>query len=117
MYKVPKRTPTSIEKNDSIGGDPIEVQIQRMINNGEVLGEEKEMIYTKPSDGVVYGTDIRGDKQEKAIEMTEKVAHDVMRRRELKALKEKEEREKKDNKTDEKPTENQGQNQAENNSI
>ena len=89
MYKVPQRTITSIEKNDSVEGETIEQQIQRMINNGEVLGEEKDMIYTKPSEGVVYGTDIRGDKQEKAIEMTEKVAHDVMRRRELKALKEK----------------------------
>ena len=79
MYKIPRRTSTSIERNESIEGEPIEMQIQRMINNGEVLGEEKEMIYTKPSEGVIYGTDIRGDKQEKAIEMTEKVAADVMR--------------------------------------
>ena len=93
MYKIPKRTATSIERNESIEGEPIEQQIQRMINNGEVLGEEKEMIYTKPSEGVLYGTDIRGDKQEKAIEMTEKVAADVMRRRELKSLKEKQKKE------------------------
>ena len=45
MYRIPKRTQTSIERNTSIEGDPIEMQIQRMINNGEVLGEEKEMIY------------------------------------------------------------------------
>ena len=64
-----------------------------MINNGEVVGEEKEMIYTKPSEGVMYGTDIRGDRQEKAIEMTEKVAADVMRRRELKSLAEKQKNE------------------------
>ena len=81
MYKIPTRTITSIERNESIEGETLEMQIQRMINNGEVLGEEKEMIYTKPSEGVVYGTDIRGDKQEKAIEMTEKVAQDVMRER------------------------------------
>ena len=93
MYKIPKRTPTSIERNESIEGEPIEMQIQRMINNGEVVGEEKEMIYTKPSEGVIYGTNIRGDKQEKAIEMTEKVAADVMRRRELKSLAEKQKKE------------------------
>ena len=93
MYKIPKRTATSIERNESIEGEPIEQQIQRMINNGEVLGEEKEMIYTKPSEGVLYGTDIRGDRQEKAIEMTEKVAADVMRRRELKSLAEKQKNE------------------------
>ena len=69
MYKIPKKTITSIERNESIEGETLEMQIQRMINNGEVLGEEKEMIYTKPSEGVVYGTDIRGDKQEKAIEL------------------------------------------------
>ena len=85
MYKIPKRTQTSIDRNTSIEGETIEQQIQRMINNGEVLGEEKEMIYTKPSDGIVYGTNIRGDRQEKAIEMTEKVAANVMRRRELKS--------------------------------
>lgn len=93
MYKIPKRTATSIERNESIEGEPIEMQIQRMINNGEVLGEEKEMIYTKPSEGVIYGTNIRADRQEKAIEMTEKVAADVMRRRELKSLKEKQKNE------------------------
>ena len=82
MYKIPKRTATSIEKNESIEGEPIEMQIQRMTNNGEVLGEEKQMIYTKPSEGVLYGTNIRDDRQEKAIEMTENVAADVMRRRE-----------------------------------
>ena len=93
MYKIPKRTATSIEKNESIEGEPIEMQIQRMINNGEVLGEEKQMIYTKPSEGVLYGTNIRDDRQEKAIEMTEKVAADVMRRRELKSLAEKQKNE------------------------
>lgn len=93
MYKIPRKTITSIERNESIEGETLEMQIQRMINNGEVLGEEKEMIYTKPSEGVVYGTDIRGDKQEKAIEMTEKVAADVMRRRELKSLAEKQKNE------------------------
>ena len=93
MYKIPKKTITSIERNESIEGETLEMQIQRMINNGEVLGEEKEMIYTKPSEGVLYGTDIRGDRQEKAIEMTEKVAADVMRRRELKSLAEKQKNE------------------------
>ena len=93
MYKITRKTITSIEGNESIEGETLEMQIQRMINNGEVLGEEKEMIYTNPSEGVVYGTDIRGDKQEKAIEMTEKVAADVMRRRELKSLAEKQKNE------------------------
>ena len=118
MYKIPKRTATSIERNESIEGEPIEQQIQRMINNGEVLGEEKEMIYTKPSEGVLYGTDIRGDRQEKAIEMTEKVAADVMRRRELKSLAEKQKTEEKkekekiqnEEKTNEKTNEKTGGN-------
>ena len=46
MYKIPRKTITSIERNESIEGETLEMQIQRMINNGEVLGEEKEMIYT-----------------------------------------------------------------------
>lgn len=117
MYKVPTRTITSIEKNDSVEGETIEQQIQRMITNGEVLGEEKEMIYTKPSEGVLYGTDIRGDRQEKAIEITEKVAADVMRRRELKALREKEEKEKRAAENEAKTTENPTQNSSEKNSI
>lgn len=89
MYKIPNRTVTTLDVNTSVEGETIEQQIERLVNNGEVIGDEKEMIYTKPSLGVVYGTDIRGDKQEKAIEMTEKVTKDVMRRRELNTLNEK----------------------------
>lgn len=81
MYKVPIKTNTRLKKNTSTEGETIEETITRMINNGDANFIEKEIIYTPPEKGVLYGTDIRGDKFDKAIENTEKVTNDVRKKR------------------------------------
>lgn len=73
MYKIPKQPETSIRRNESVEGESIEKAIQRMKNNNETELTTKDLIYTRPEDGVVYGTDIRGDKFDRALEKTNKV--------------------------------------------
>lgn len=73
MYKKRKRIIGDIDLNTSVEGETIEQQISRMINNGEPIESVKEGLYTKPSDGVKYGTDIRGDKWDKALDTVEKM--------------------------------------------
>ena len=62
QYKFATTSRTSIDINNSVEGESIEQQIVRMLNKGAPIEDEKIPIYTKPSEGVVYGTDIRGDK-------------------------------------------------------
>jgi hypothetical protein len=99
MYKVPTKTRTSINLNTSVEGETIEQQITRLLNDGAPVENDKIPIYTKPSEGVVYGTDIRGDKWEKSIEISEKINADIDRIRKLKVVK-------KDENTEENSAEN-----------
>ncbi len=91
MYKTPARTSTSLNVNQSVEGNTIEEQITELLNNGAPIESEKIPIYTKPSDGVKYGTDIRGDKWEKGIETSEKINADIDRIRAMKVVKKDEE--------------------------
>lgn len=84
MYKVPERGRTSISINKAREGEPMEKALQRMINNNEGEAMGKDVIYTRPEDGVPYGTDIRGDKFEKAIANTDKVTAHVRAARDKK---------------------------------
>lgn len=84
MYNKPVRRKGTINRNESVEGETIERTIQRMLNNNESDMTTKDVIYTRPEDGVPYGTDIRGDKWEKAIETTTKVATHVRNSREKK---------------------------------
>lgn len=86
MYKKILKQPTSIDINTSVEGETIEQQITRLINNGGEIENAKIPIYTKPSDGVIYGTDIRADKWDKAIETNERINAGIDRIRELKKL-------------------------------
>lgn len=104
MYKVPLKTRTSLERNTSVEGETIEQQITRLINDGAPIESEKIPIFTKPSEGVVYGTNIRDDKWEKAIEISDKINTDIDRLRKLKVVK-KDEEENKDI-IDDKPNNN-----------
>lgn len=113
MYKIPKRTRTSIDAYDAVEGEPIEVMISRLINDGIKIDNEKIPIYTKPSEGVVYGTDIRGDKWEKAIEVSEKINKDIDRIREMKIVKKQEEKDLLEGKINDENEGTNGQNEGE----
>lgn len=81
--------------NDSIEGVSMEEKIREIIHNGETVDALEEPIFTKPSQGVVYGTDIRGDKWDHAIEINDKINNSIDKIRAMKIVKkeEKEERE------------------------
>lgn len=90
MYKISKRTPTSLRINNSTEGETIEQEIERLINDGTPVEHEKQPIFTKPSEGVPYGTDIRGDKWDKAIEVNEKINTNIENIRKMKLVKKEE---------------------------
>jgi len=74
--------------NESKEGEPIEMKIERKVNNGEPMNEPGvQLLYTERSKGVLPETDIRTDRFEIAIEATDKIAKSFAARRE-EALKE-----------------------------
>lgn len=84
MYKIPKQVKTSIESNDSVEGETIEIRLERLLNNGDEVIESKELIYTRPEDGVVASFNIRHDHWDDAIEQASIMAE---KRNELDAAK------------------------------
>lgn len=84
MYKIPKKIISSIKKNTSKEGESIERMFERMMNNNESDLTTKEMLYFRPELGVPYGTDIRQDKFDKALETTDKVTEYIRKKRDKK---------------------------------
>lgn len=77
MYKRIVITNGSILRNTSKEGETIERVFERMKNGNETNMEGKEMIYTRPENGIAYGTDIRDDKFEKGLENTARVTEHI----------------------------------------
>lgn len=68
---------SQLEINESVEGDTMEIQMERILNNGEMESlEQKELKYTNPEDGIIAITDIRSDKFDMAIEQNEKILED-----------------------------------------
>lgn len=91
MYRKPSKVRTSVKRNTSREGESIERMVERLLNNNETDLLVKEAIYNRPELGVVYGTDIRNDKFEKALENTQKVTEYIRSKREEKYSKKAEE--------------------------
>lgn len=60
--------------NQSGTGDPIEIKIQKIMNNSEPISDSSPMIYTERDEGVLPAYDIRTDRFDIAIEAMSKVA-------------------------------------------
>lgn len=72
LYRKKNAQKGSIERNESTEGRPIEMMWKQMKDNpstGTMTG--KEMMY--PQEGIPYGTDIRDNKWDQAINQTNKV--------------------------------------------
>lgn len=82
MYKRNKPAKSTIKRNESYPGESIELKIQRMINNGEPIGEGASIQYTERKDGVNPLMDIRTDRFEIAVEAREKTAKSKIAQRE-----------------------------------
>jgi len=77
-----------IQKNNSIvstEGEPIELQVERLVSNGEPTEGEAPLVYQERAEGVAAQYNIRTDRFEIAIEAMEKVAKSYEARREERA--------------------------------
>lgn len=74
MYKIPKPVRTTIETNQSVEGETIEIKIERLLSNKDEKAETKELIYTKKEDGVQAAYNIRHDHWDDAYENASEIA-------------------------------------------
>lgn len=58
---------TSIEVNESYEGEPIEIKVKRMVENGIESGDSAPLIYTERREGVVSEYNPRTDKWDVAL--------------------------------------------------
>lgn len=73
MYRVRAMQGTSININESYEGETIEMKIDRVLNNGEPIEDGAPIIYTERKDGVIAETDIRTDRFDAALDLTDKM--------------------------------------------
>ena len=67
-YRQNQMETTSIDRNVSKEGIPLERKIEQMMLTNEPIGNEKPLIYTERKDGVLKGYDIRTDRFDVALE-------------------------------------------------
>lgn len=84
MYKIKERKGTTLAVNTSVEGETIETKVERLLNNEDTMDEGKELIYTRPEDGVIPNFNIRHDHWDDAYEQSSIMAE---RRTELDAAK------------------------------
>ena len=73
MYKRKKLKDSIISINRSYAGETIEDKIRRITSNKEPIKDGAPLVYTKRSDGVIAGMDIRTDRWEIAVEAMDKI--------------------------------------------
>lgn len=73
MYNVSPIQGTTININESYEGETIEMKIDRVLNNGEPIEDGAPIIYTERKDGVIAETDIRTDRFDAALDLTDKM--------------------------------------------
>lgn len=82
MYKIPNFKRSSVRENNSTEGEPIEIKIERAIENKEKLEGDAPLIFTEKSDGVNAGYNIRTDRFEIALDGIDKMQKSYRARRE-----------------------------------
>lgn len=70
MKKTAKFRRTTINANESVEGETLETQIERMLENKEPVIGQAPLIYSERKDGVLAGYNIRTDRFEVAVEAT-----------------------------------------------
>jgi len=82
MYKKQQPSKTSIHVNASYYAERLERKLERMINNGEPIGDGAAITYTERQDGVLPQLDPRTDRWELAVEARDKLAKTHLAQRE-----------------------------------
>jgi len=68
--------------NESIEGETIEQQVERLVNNKEPIKDGAPLVYTERKDGVRAEMNVRTDRWEIAIDAMDKVSASYKARRE-----------------------------------
>lgn len=82
MYAKATFKKTSIKRNESSEGEPIEHKIERIVNNKEPIKDGAPPIYTERKEGVKASTNIRTDRFEIAIKGFDVIEKSYKARRE-----------------------------------
>lgn len=82
MYAKVKYPKTSLKKYEVTEGETIEQKIERMLNNKEpITGDGNERMFQTRAEGIDPITDIRSDRFDMALDMTDKIAADKLAKR------------------------------------
>jgi hypothetical protein len=81
MYKRNKTPITSIEVNNGFEGETLEEKIERIVNNREPIKDGAPLLYTERKEGVRPEHDIRSDRWDIAIDMSDAVSKDTVAKR------------------------------------
>lgn len=82
MYKISRPTPTTLERNESYIGDPLEVKVARIMQNKEPITDTAPLIYTERKDGVRPDYNVRTDRFDAAIDAMDSVSKSHQAKRE-----------------------------------
>lgn len=87
-------TRTGLDINQATEGDRLEIILERMMQNGEPIGNEAPLIFTERKDNVQPAYNIRTDRFDLAIDGMDKIASSRQARREgnLKIVEDKDEK-------------------------
>lgn len=90
IYPITHPTASRYEINDSVEGESIERRVERIMNNEEPITDTAPTIYTERKDGVIPEYDIRTDRFELALDMTDKIQKAaIAKRKELQEARDK----------------------------
>jgi len=78
-------TKTTLKVNKSFEGETIEKKLNRIVNNKEPIKDGAPITYTDRKDGVIPGYNIRTDRFDEALDLTEKIAMDKLAKRDQRA--------------------------------
>lgn len=86
-YKKPHYVQTRLKINQSVQGEPLEIKVERLMNNREPVGGKNPapLLYMERNEGVRASTNIRTDRWEIALDATEKIQKSYKARRDEKA--------------------------------
>ena len=71
-----------IKRNNSVEGETLETKVSRWMNNGEKIEASAELIYTERIKGVMPSYNIKTDRFDHALDVTDKIAKSVTAKRE-----------------------------------
>lgn len=82
MFNTREPGQSSIRCNESTEGEFIEAKVRRIMDQNEPITDGAPLLYTERKNGVMWETDIRTDRFDKAIEATDLIQAQKLAKRE-----------------------------------